>query len=104
MSDRREYRRVTFDRKLDAKQLRAALARAMRQVAKDPTSAAAPARLESILVEPNQTVVYLSGNSPGLDAVAKGVRGSLAGAKVGRAERAEARRPPRALTSKARER
>lgn len=101
MSDRREYRRVTFARKLDVKQLRAALARTMRQIAKDPTSAAAPARLESILVEPNQTVVYLSGNSPGLDAVAKGVRSSLTGAKIGRAERADARRLPRTLTSKA---
>lgn len=94
MNSRRQFRRVTFGRKLDVKRLRAALARTMREMAKDPAPEAAPARLESVLIEPGETTVYLSGNGPGLDAVAKAVLSDLSGVKVTRARRADARRPP----------
>jgi hypothetical protein len=97
MGTTREFRRLTFDRKLDVKRLQAALARAMRETATDPVPEAAPARLESVLIEPQGTTVYLSGNGPGLDAVAKAVRATVPGARIARAKRADAMRPPRDL-------
>jgi hypothetical protein len=97
MSTRREFRRVAFGRKLDVKRLQATLARAMRETAQDPAPEAAPARLESILIEANATTVYLSGNDAGLDAVATALRGSVPGVRTSTASRADARRMPRAL-------
>jgi hypothetical protein len=100
MSTRREFRRVAFGRKLDVKQLQATLAKAMRETAKNPASGAAPARLESILIEPKATTVYLSGNDTGLDAVAAALRGSVGGTRISTATLAQARRMPRALRPK----
>jgi hypothetical protein len=97
MSTKREFRRVTFDRKLDVKRLRAALARSMRETAKDPKAEAAPPRLESVLIRAKETTVYLSGNGAGLDAVATALRSSVPGSKVSKASRADAMRPPRDL-------
>jgi hypothetical protein len=70
MRTTRQFRRVTFGRRLDVQQLQAALSHTMVEMAKDPAPEAAPVRLEGVLVEPQQTTVYLSGNGPGLDAVA----------------------------------
>ena len=97
MSTRREFRRVAFGRKLDVKRLHATLARTMRETAKDPAPEAAPARLESILIEAKATTVYLSGNDAGLDAVAAALRGTVPGTRISTVSRAEARRTPPAL-------
>jgi hypothetical protein len=45
--------------------------------------------LESVLIEPQQTTVYLSGNSPGLDAVVNAVRSNFSDAKVAKARHHE---------------
>lgn len=102
MDAKRDFRRVTFGRRLDVKRLRAVLRRAMREMAKDPMSGAAPTRLESVLIEPGDTTVYLSGNGPGLDAVARVVRSDFTGARVSGARRADAKRPPSGLRGAAR--
>ena len=100
MNTKREFRRVRFGRKLTVRRLQSALSQTMRKLAKDPAPEAAPARLESILIEPKETTVYLSGNGPGLDVVAKAIRSSFAGAKVSKCRRADAMRPPQDLRSK----
>ncbi len=102
MSTRREFRRVTFGRKLDVKRLRSALSQTMREMAKDPAPEAAPARLESVLIQPNETTVYLSGNGAGLNAVAAAVGSRFSGAKVARARRVDVMRPPADLRSRRR--
>lgn len=63
----------------------------------EPASEAAPVRLESVLVEPQHTTVYLSGNSPGLDAVVNAVRSNFSNVKVSEARRGDAMRLPRPL-------
>ena len=100
MRTKREFRRVTFGRKLDVKRLRSALSQTMRELAKDPTPTAAPARLESVLIEPKQTTVYLSGNGPGLNAVATAVRSRFSGAKISKARRVDVMSPPPELRSR----
>lgn len=100
MSTRREFRRVVFGRKLDVKRLQATLAKAMRETAKGAAPEAAPARLESILIEPTTTTVYLSGNDAGLDAVAAALRGTVEGTRMSTSTRAQARRMPRALRAR----
>lgn len=97
METKREFRRITFDRKLDVKRLVATLARTTRHMAKDPTPDAGPARLESVLIEADKTTVYLSGNGAGLDAVATALYATARGAKVAKASRADATRPPQDL-------
>lgn len=99
MNTRREFRRLTFGRKLDEKRLQVALGQTIREMTKNPAPEAAPARLESILIEPKETTVYLSGNGPGLDAVATAVRNNFSGARISKARRADALRPPRDLGS-----
>lgn len=94
MKTQREYRRVTVGRTLDAKQLRAALSQTMLEMAKDLAPEAAPARLESVLIQPTLTTVYLSGNAPGLMAVATALRRSFSGVEISKALRADAVRPP----------
>jgi hypothetical protein len=94
MRTTRQFRRVTFGRRLDVQQLQAALSRTMVEMAKDPAPEGAPVRMEGVIVEPQQTTVYLSGNGPGLDAVARAARRSFTDAKVSKARRADARRPP----------
>jgi hypothetical protein len=100
MRAQRQFRLLKVARKLDVKRLRAALFRTMQEMAKNPASEAAPVRLESVLIEPQQTTVYLSGNSPGLDAVVNAVRSNFSDVKVSKARRADARRLPRALSSR----
>ncbi|HZD52905.1 MAG TPA: hypothetical protein VE175_07640 [Woeseiaceae bacterium] len=97
MSTRREYRRVAFGRKLDVKRLQATLAKVMREAGKDPAPEAAPARLESIVIEPKSTTVYLSGNDAGLSAVAAALRGTVEGTRISTVTETEAKRMPRAL-------
>lgn len=97
MATTREFRRVTFDRRLDVKRLRAALARTMREIAKTAQPGGAAPRLESILIREGETTVYLSGNGPGLEAVATALRSSVPGSAVSKATRTDARRPPRDL-------
>lgn len=103
MNTKRKFRRVTFGRKLNEKQLRSALRQTMREMAKDPAPEAAPSRLESVLIESSKTTVYLSGNGPGLEAVATAVRNKYGDAKVSKSSRADAFRLPRDLDSKRKE-
>jgi hypothetical protein len=98
MKPTREFRRFTLDRKLDVKRLHAALREATREMAKDPTPEAAPARLESVLIEPTGTTVYISGNSAGLNAVASAVRSRFSAVKITNARRGDAKRMPRRQT------
>jgi hypothetical protein len=100
MRAQRQFRRLTVARKLDVTRLRAALSQTMTEMVKKPAPAAAPVRLEGVLIEPQQTTVYLSGNGPGLDAVVAAVRSKLPHAKVSKARRADARRVPPALSSR----
>jgi hypothetical protein len=100
MRAQRQFRQLKTARKLDVKRLRAALYQTAQEMAKNPESEAAPVRLESVLIEPQQTTVYLSGNSRGLDAVVNAVRSNYSDVKVSKARRADARRFPRALSSR----
>ena len=95
MNPRREFRKLRFDRKLDVKRLRAALTRTMREAMKNPLSGAALARVESILIEPNKTTIFLSGSRPGLEAVAKALRSTFSDVNISKASRNDAVRPPR---------
>lgn len=97
MHTRREFRRVVFSRKLDVKRLQAVLLRAMRATENDPAADAAPARLESILIEPKATTVYLSGNDAGLAAVATALRSSVPGTRISTVNQSETKKTPRAL-------
>jgi hypothetical protein len=99
MKTHREFRRMIVDRKLDVQQLQSALFQTMRELAKDPAPAAAPVRLESVLIGPKQTMVYLSGNGEGLNAVAAAVRRRFPGAKISKARQADVKRLPRELQS-----
>jgi hypothetical protein len=100
MRAQRQFRRLTVARKLDVKGLRAALSQTMEEMVQKPAPEAAPVRLEGVLIEPQQTTVYLSGNGPGLDAVVNAVRTNFSDAKVSKARRADAMRLPRALSSR----
>jgi glycerate-2-kinase len=96
MGVRREFRRVTFDRKLDVKRLQAILSQTMREAMKKPSPQAAPARVESILIQSGETTVYLSGNGAGLDAVAEVLRSQVSKVNISKATRADTARPPQA--------
>jgi hypothetical protein len=100
MRAQRQFRQLKVARKLDVKRLRAALHQTMQEMAKNPASEAAPVRLESVLIEQQQTTVYLSGNSSGLDAVVNAARSNFSDVKVSKARRADAMRFPRALSSR----
>jgi len=100
MRGQRQFRRLKVARKLDVKRLQAALFQTMQEMAKNPASAGAPVRVESVLIEPQQTTVYLSGNSPGLGAVVNAVRSNYSDVKVSKARRADAIRFPPALSSR----
>ena len=65
MKSRREFQRVTFGRRMDVARLRAVLHQTMLEMAKNPAPEAAAARLESVLIEPTETTVYVSGTGPG---------------------------------------
>lgn len=93
----REFRRLTFSRQLEAKQLQAILRKTMREVESNIAADVGLARLESVLITPKETTVYISGNRAGLDAIGKAVRGLSAGTKVAKARQADAKRPPRQL-------
>ena len=95
MKDRREYSKVTFGRKLDVKRLQGALSRTMGEATRNPSPKAAPVRVESILIQTGETTVFLSGNRPGLDAVARALRKGFSDSTVSKATRDAARRPPR---------
>ena len=94
MSANREFQRVTFGKKVDVKRLQAVLAKIMKETAKCPEAEAAPVRLESVLIEPEETTVHLSGNGPGLKVVAQAVKEKVTGSKVAKARRSDARRQP----------
>jgi hypothetical protein len=96
MNSAREFRQITFGRKCDVKRLRATLSRTMREVMKNPSPNAAPARVESILIETDETTVFLSGNRPGLNAVAAALRRSFSDVIISKASRDAVVRPPRA--------
>ena len=96
MTSERNFCSVTFERELDVKKLQAVLAKTMRTVLADTGTEAAPARLESVLMEPARTTVYLSGNGPTLDAVARAVCANHKGVEVAKATREDARRLPAA--------
>lgn len=95
MNPRREFQKLKFGRKLDVKRLRAALSRTMREAFKNPSRGAAPARVESILIETNETTVFLSGNRRGLDAVAVALRGTFSDVHISKASQKDAVRSPR---------
>lgn len=99
MNSGRKFRQITFGRKLDVKRLRAALSRTMREAMKNPSPKAAPARVESILIETDKTTVFLSGNRPGLNAVAVALRTSCSDVNISKASRDDVVRPPRASAS-----
>jgi hypothetical protein len=96
---RREFRRITFGRRLEADRLRAVLSQTMRETAKEPAAEAAPARLESVLIEPHETTVYLSGTGAGLKAVAAALESHFSGTTITKARPIDARRPPRGLSA-----
>jgi hypothetical protein len=96
MNPRRVFRKVTFGRKLDLRRLRAALSQTMREVMKDTPPKAVPVRLESILIETDKTTVFLSGNGPGLNAVAVALRRNFSDVRISNTSRDDAVRPPRA--------
>ena len=100
MRAQRQFRQLKVARKLDVKRLRVALVQTMEEMAEHPASEAAPVRLESVLIEPQQTTVYLSGNSSGLDAFVNAVRSNFSDVKVSKARRADAMRLPRTLSSR----
>jgi uncharacterized protein len=102
MKTRREFRQIRFGRQLDTTRLRAVLSQTMRETAKDPAPQAAPARLESVLIEPQETTVYLSGNGAGLNAVAAALRNDFPAARISKARPADAKRPPRGLSTRRR--
>jgi hypothetical protein len=102
MKTRREFRRITVGRQLEATQLRAVLSQMMRETAKDPAPQAAPARLESVLIAPQETTVYLSGNGAGLNAVATALRNVFPDARISKASPTDAKRPPRGLSTRRR--
>ena len=93
----REFRRLTFSRKLEAKQLQVILRNTMEEVESNIASGVGLARLESVLITPKETTVCISGNRAGLDAIGKAVRGQIAGTKVAKARQADAKRPPRRI-------
>ena len=95
MDPKREFLKVTFDRKLDVKRLQASLSQTMREVGAKPSPEGAPARVESVLIESNKTTVVLSGNRPGLDNVASALRSTFSYAKVSKpAKKKIVLRPP----------
>src|SRR5438128_2004020 len=100
MDSERAFRRLTFGRKLDGKRLQAELSKTMREAVKNPSTAAS-ARVESILIEADETTVVLSGNHAGLEAVTGALRSSLPYVTVSEARRDDAMRPPRAAASPA---
>jgi hypothetical protein len=100
MDLRREFRRVTFDRKLDIKRLQAILSQTMREAMKNPSPQAALARVESIFIESERTTVYLSGNGAGLNAVSTALRTSYPKANISKATRADTARPPQASATR----
>ncbi|MGH7516134.1 MAG: hypothetical protein ACREOC_01510 [Gemmatimonadales bacterium] len=97
MNSEREFRQVTFGRGLSVKRLQAALARTTKDMMKDPAADAAPARVERVLVEGEETTVFLSGNGPGLDAVAAAVRRAFSDATVSTVYRGDVERAPRVM-------
>ena len=99
MKIRREFRRITFGRQLEADRLRALLSQTMRETAKKPAPEAAPARLESVLIEPQETTVYLSGTGAGLKAVAAALKSHFSGATIAKARPIDAKRQPRGLNA-----
>jgi predicted ATP-dependent protease len=82
MDSKREFIKVTFDRKLYVKRLRAALSQTMSVVGANPSPEGAPSRVESVLMEKAKTTVVLSGNRHGLNAVASALQSSFSYAKV----------------------
>lgn len=90
MTTTREFRQVKFGRKLDVKRLLAALSKTMRELAKDPAPDAAPARLESVLIEKGQTTVHISGNRAGVTAVTKSLKQRYSKATVSKSSREKA--------------
>ena len=101
MKAQREFLRVTLGRRMDVARLRAVLHQAMLEMAADPAPEAAPARLESVLIEPTETTVYVSGNGLGLKVLATALQGHFSGVEISRARRADAMRLPAALESRA---
>ncbi len=97
MNSEREFRQVTFGRGLSVKRLWAALARTTKDMMKNPAADAAPARLERVLVEGDETTVFLSGNGPGLDAVAAALQRGFSDATVSTVYRGDLERAPRAV-------
>jgi hypothetical protein len=99
MKMRREFRRITFGRRLEANRLRVVLSQTMRETAKEPAPEAAPARLESVLIEPQETTVYLSGSDAALNALAAALISHSPGATISKARPADAKRSPRGLSA-----
>jgi hypothetical protein len=92
MESDREYQLVRFGRQLDIPKLRAALARMTRDLMKNPSADTPPVRPESIQIQRNQTLVYLSGTQPGLNAVSRALQHGFSGVKVAKASREDATR------------
>jgi hypothetical protein len=94
MNAEREFRQVTFGRGLSIQRLKAALARTTKDMMKNPGADAAPARVERVLVEGDQTTVYLSGNGAGLNAVAAALQRGFPEATVSTASPDDVERTP----------
>jgi hypothetical protein len=93
----REFRPVTFDRKLDVKRLQAVLSKTMREAAGDPSPDASLARPERIWIEADRTTVFLSGDAGGVEAVGAALRKTFPEAKLSMASREDAACPPASM-------
>jgi phosphoserine phosphatase len=67
---KREFRKLTFARKLDVKRLQVTLSQTIHEARKNPPATPGTWRVESILIEGDRTTVVVSGNRTGLAAAA----------------------------------
>jgi hypothetical protein len=97
----REFRQLSFGRKLSMKDLRVLLAQVSRELVANHAADAWRSRVKSILFLKNDTTVVISGSGPGLNEVATALRRTNPEVKVSKHTPGRRAQPSRSGSSSA---